>query len=331
MDHIGVLLTNTGSPTAPTPEALKPYLAEFLADRRIVNLPRWLWLPILHTVILNTRPQRSARLYRNIWTEGGSPLMTIVAQQVAGLQTRLDERLDEVVRVVSGMRYGQPSITAGLEGLRRAGARRVLALPLFPQYSATTVGSAVDGIEIAMADLGWHPALRVIDHYHDHPGYLAALTSSIQEHQARHGPPDRTLFSFHGIPQSYARAGDPYERVCRETAHWVAAQAGLEKQDWEISFQSRFGPVAWLQPYTDELLADWGQEGVGTVDVICPGFSADCLETLDEIEREAQYIFTSAGGGSFRYIPALNARPDHLDALADVVLQGIKAWKAVPG
>ncbi len=323
MDPIGVLLTNTGSPAAPTPEALKPYLAEFLADRRIVNLPRWLWLPILHTIILNTRPQRSARLYRNIWTEAGSPLMAIIARQVSGLQARLDKHLDEPVQVVSGMRYGQPSIMAGLEALRRVGVQQVLALPLFPQYSGTTVGSAVDGVELALNEMGWRPALRVIDHYHDHPGYLGALVSCIEEHRDRHGGPDRTLFSFHGIPQSYARAGDPYEGACRETARWVAERAGLKAGRWEISFQSRFGPVAWLQPYTDELLADWGREGVGTVDVICPGFSADCLETLDEIGREAHHIFTSAGGGVLRYIPALNDRPDHLDALAEIVLSNM--------
>jgi ferrochelatase len=323
MDSIGVVLTNTGSPAAPTPEALKPYLAEFLADRRIVNLPRWLWLPILHTIILNTRPSRSARLYQNIWTETGSPLLAIVARQVSGLQARLDEHLTEPVHVVSGMRYGQPSIAAGLEALRQAGVRRVLVLPLFPQYSGTTVGSAVDGVEMALAKMDWRPMLLVVDHYHDRPGYLGALVSCIEEHQDRHGAPDRTLFSFHGIPQSYARAGDPYEGACRDTARWVAERVGLRNGRWEISFQSRFGPVAWLQPYTDELLVDWAREGVGTVDVICPGFSADCLETLDEIGREAHHIFMSTGGGALRYIPALNDRPDHLDALAEIVLSNL--------
>jgi ferrochelatase len=252
--------------------------------------------------------------------------MDIVRRQVSGLQVRLDHHLNLPAVVVSGMRYGQPSIEVGLQSLRSAGVKQVLVLPLFPQFSATTVGSAMDGVAAALDRLGWQPALRVIDHYHDHPGYLEVLAASIVEHRAQHSAPDRTLFSFHGIPQSYARAGDPYEGACRETAQWVADQVGFEEGSWQVGFQSRFGPVAWLQPYTDVVLKDWGRAGVGTVDVVCPGFSADCLETLDEIGREAQYIFKSAGGGALRYIPALNDRGDHLQALAELVANNVEDW-----
>jgi ferrochelatase len=326
MEKIGVLVTHTGSPAAPTPAALRPYLAEFLADRRIVNLPTWLWLPILHTIILNTRPKRSARLYENIWTEAGSPLLVMVDRQVKAIRTRIGRQVETPVKVVSGMHYGQPSIGSALEALRKAGTERVLVFPLFPQYSRTTFASALDAVAAELGRMAWKPALRSVEHYHAHPGYLDALADSITAYWRANGKPERMLFSFHGIPQSYARAGDPYEQACRETAFWTAERLGLSERDWEIGFQSRFGPVAWLQPYTDVLLGEWGRAGIECVDVVCPGFSVDCLETIDEIGREGTHTFQEAGGGSLRYIPALNDRPDHLQALTDIALAHLGDW-----
>ncbi len=319
-------MTHTGSPAAPSPAALRPYLAEFLADRRIVNLPRWLWLPILHTIILHTRPKRSARLYQNIWTETGSPLLEMVDRQVEGLRARLGMHTDLPVAVISGMRYGQPSIGSALQALHHAGVERVLVFPLFPQYSRTTFDSAMDAVTAALDRMAWKPALRTVDHYHDHPGYLEALAASIAAHRRVHGNPGRILFSFHGIPQSYARAGDPYEQACHETARWTADRLGLARGEWEIAFQSRFGPVAWLQPYTDVLLEEWGRAGIECVDVVCPGFSADCLETIDEIGREGAEVFRAAGGGELRYIQALNDWPDHLQALTDIAITHLGDW-----
>jgi ferrochelatase len=322
----GILLTNIGSPDAPTAKALRPYLAEFLGDPRIVELPRWLWLPILHGFILATRPRRSARLYQNIWTDSGSPLLAIAKQQAAGLRERLEARTGLPIQVAVGMRYGNPSIASGLRQLWDAGARRILVFPLFPQYSATTTAATFDAVFDALKKWRWMPELRTVSHYCDHPGYVAALANSVREHWGAHGKAERLLLSFHGIPKRYSLAGDPYAGECETTARLVAAQLGLKDGEWQHSFQSRFGPVEWLRPYTDELLAEWGKAGLRSVDAICPGFAADCLETIDEIGREARETFEEAGGGRLSYIPALNARPDHLDALAEVALRQLQGW-----
>ncbi len=319
----GVILTNTGTPAAPHARAVRPYLAEFLADPRVIEYPRWLWLPLLHGVILNVRPRRSARLYQKVWTDKGSPLLHITRQQAAGVEKALAQRTTAPMRVVFGMRYGQPSIAAGLRDLRAAGARRIIVLPLFPHYSGATVGSMFDAVFDELKTWRWVPELRTINHYHDHPAYIAALADSIREHWAAHGNPDRLLFSFHGIPQSYVQDGDPYDEQCRATARLVAGALGLGADDWQASFQSRFGPDEWLQPYTDELVAEWARAGVGRVDALCPGFSADCLETADEIGREARDEFVEAGGREFYYIPALNDRPAHLAALADIIFANL--------
>ena len=262
---IGVLLTNTGTPEAPTPRALRRFLAQFLADQRVIAAPRWLWLPILHAVILNIRPRRSARLYQHIWTPQGSPLLITSQHQVESLRRTLQVLTKQDLIVAAGMRYGTPSITEGLRKLRDQGATQVLVFPLFPQYSATTTASALDAVFAELKTWRRIPALRTITHYYDHPAYIQALAESIRLNWEDQGASERLLFSFHGIPESYAQRGDPYPQQCHTTARLVAAQLGLKEGSWQVAFQSRFGPQTWLGPYTDETLATWGQAGVGSV------------------------------------------------------------------
>ncbi len=327
---VGVLLTNVGSPDEPTTPALRRYLAQFLGDSRIIEYPRWLWQPLLHGVILNVRPRRSARLYRRVWTAEGSPLLAILRRQTAALQTALSAATPVPVRVACGVSYGQPSIAAALRALDAANARRVLVLPLYPQYSATTTAAALDDVFEELRTWRWLPELRTVNHYHDHPGYLAALAASIREAWAAGGRPDRLLMSFHGIPRDYFLNGDPYYCECQKTARLLAEALGLADGEWLATFQSRFGPSEWLTPATDETLAAWGREGLARVDAVCPGFSADCLETIDEIGREGAETFHEAGGGELRYIPALNDRPDDVAALADIALTHLQGWLEPP-
>lgn len=322
----GVLLTNVGTPTAPTATAVRPYLQQFLGDPRVIEFPRWLWWPLLNAIILNTRPRRSAKLYRNIWSKEGSPLLVNLQQQGAALERQLQRQTGVAVPVAVGMRYGEPSLTAAMRQLDQAGVRRLLVLPLYPQYSATTTGTSLDGLFAELQRWRWLPELRTITHYPDHPGYIAALATSVEEYWQEHGQADRLLLSFHGIPRSYSIQGDPYAWECRQTAHLLAERLKLADGDYAISFQSRFGPQEWLKPYTDETLAAWGHQGVRSVQVLAPGFSSDCLETIDELGREGRETFLAAGGESFGYIPALNARPDHITALTDLVLTHLQGW-----
>lgn len=324
----GVLLCNIGSPDAPTPAALRRYLAQFLGDRRIVEAPRWLWLPVLHGVLLNTRPARSARLYQKVWSPAGAPLLAIARRQQAGLQALLETRLGAPVPVALGMSYGQPSMAAGLETLIAAGVQRLLIFPLFPQYSATTTAACLDAVFAALGRRRWLPEIHTLNHYPDHPGYIAALAASLRAAIEQHGRPSRWLFSFHGIPRSYADAGDPYPAECQATARLTAAALGLRDDEWAVAFQSRFGPAEWLQPYTTAQLTEWGRAGVQNVHVVCPGFSADCLETLDEIGREARHTFEAAGGRGLVYVPALNDQPAHLEALAELAAAHLRVWPA---
>ena len=322
----GVLLTNLGSPEAPTAPALRRYLKEFLGDRRVVELPRVLWWLLLNGVILNLRPPRSAKLYRRIWTPEGAPLLAISRRQRAALASALGEKLDSPPRVALGMRYGNPSIRSALASLRDAGCTRILVLPLYPQYFAGTTGSTFDAVAATL--VGWRrvPGLRFVDDYHADPGYIDALAASIRGLWAREGEPERLLLSFHGIPVRYAQAGDPYPEHCQRTANLLAAALGLPYERWLLSYQSRFGREAWLEPFTDVTLRNWGAEGVRRVDVVCPGFSADCLETLEEIDILNRQYFLAAGGERFRYIPALNDRADHVAALADIVMRNLQGW-----
>jgi ferrochelatase len=305
----GLLLCNLGTPDAPTTPALKRYLREFLWDPRVIELPRWKWWLILNLFVLTTRPRKSAEAYKEVWTDEGSPLLVISKQQQAGLAERLG------VRVALGMRYGNPSIASALEELRACD--RIVVLPAYPQYSATTTASTFDAVFDALKKWRSVPEVRTVRSYHDDPGYIGALAASVRE-AWKDEKPKRLLMSFHGIPRRYFRSGDPYPAECGRTANLLAKELGLEKPEWQASFQSRFGKEPWITPYTDETLKAWGREGLEGVDVVCPGFSADCLETIEEIDGENREYFEESGGKRYRYVPALNARGDHLDALATI-------------
>jgi protoporphyrin/coproporphyrin ferrochelatase len=329
---LGVLVTNLGTPDAPTPAALRRYLKQFLWDPRVVELPRPLWWLILNGIVLNVRPKRSALLYREVWTDEGSPLLAIGRRQAEGIAERLGGQLPGPVRVELAMRYGEPSIERGLLRLREAGARRILVLPLYPQYSGSTGGSTFDAVSQVVRRWRWVPDLRFVSDYHDDPGYLDALAHSVRAYWDTHGRGARLLMSFHGVPKRYLLAGDPYHCRCQATGRLLAERLGLAEGEWIVTFQSRFGKAEWLKPYTDETVGRLGREGLERLDVICPGFSADCLETIEEIGGENRTIFEQAGGGEFRYIPALNENPDHLDALAALVVRNVQGWpEADPG
>ena len=315
----GILVTNLGTPDAPTPAALRKYLAEFLSDPRVIETPRLLWWPILHGFILRLRPRRSARAYREVWTEAGSPLLVISEKQCRAIRSALGESAEASYPIGLGMRYGNPSIRSALEKLRSYNLEKLLILPLYPQYSAATTASTFDAVAAVLKTWRRIPQLRMITSYHDDPGYIDALVESIRDQWAQSGKADKLLFSFHGLPKDYVLAGDPYSDECHATAHLVASQLELDKNRWEVSFQSRFGPREWLQPYTDKLLQEWGMAGIEHVQVICPGFAADCLETLEEIEIRNRDFFLSAGGKKFTYIPALNDRPRHIAALCELI------------
>lgn len=322
----GVLLVNLGTPDAPTAAAVRRYLAQFLSDPRVIELPRWQWLPILHGIVLRTRPRRVARAYASIWGDEGAPLLAISRRQAEALQAALAARAPGPVRVALGMSYGRPSIPEALAELRRAGARRIVLLPLYPQYSGSTTGSVFEAVAAELSRWRWIPEFRFIQHYADDPGYVDALAASIRDYRDAHGAGELLLFSFHGVPRRYLDNGDPYHCLCQKTARLVAARLGLGDGEWRLSFQSRFGREPWLQPYTDETVAALGREGVGRLDVICPGFPADCLETLEEIAIGNREAFEAAGGGELRYIPALNDDPRHVDALAGLVLRHTRGW-----
>lgn len=329
-DHIGILLTNLGTPDAPTSGAVRRYLGEFLADPRIVELPRWIWRLVLHGIILRVRPPRVAKAYASVWSEAGSPLMAFTRRQAQALQPQLDALFRQPVSVAIGMRYGNPSLATGLAELKAAGARRILVLPLYPQYSATTTASTFDAIADELKSWRWLPELHMLNSYHDHPDYIDALCTSIQQFQKEHGQPQRLLFSFHGLPKRYLLAGDPYFCQCHKTARLVAEQLGLPNTAWQVTFQSRFGREEWLQPYTDMTLKALPDEGIRHVQVISPGFASDCLETLEEIDMQNREFFLEAGGEKFDYIPALNDRPEHIRFLAELIAEQTAAWRELP-
>ncbi len=325
-ERFGVLIVNLGTPSAPTKIALRRYLRQFLMDPRVVEVPRLLWWVVLHGVILNTRPARSAAAYADIWTEAGSPLLVISQRQRDALRQALQELWPTRVVVSLGMRYGQPSIARGLRELWQQGARRILVMPLYPQYSGSTVGATFDAVADTLKQWRWVPELRFMTHYHDRPVYIDALVKRIEEYWAEHGRAERLLFSFHGIPRRYLYAGDPYHCQCHATARLVAQRLGLADAAWQVTFQSRFGREQWLKPYTDEVLGGLPAQGIKRVALICPGFAADCLETLEEIDVVNRELFIAAGGESFDYIPALNDSPAHIDALTALVREHAQGW-----
>lgn len=325
--HTGLLLVNLGTPEAPTPRAVRRYLKEFLSDPRVIEFPRWLWLPILYAVILTVRPARAAKAYSKVWTEDGSPLLTISQRQSQGLQRALHGTGGGArVKVALGMCYGEPSVRTALRQLHAEQVRRLLVLPLYPQYSGSTTGAVFDAVSAELKTWRWVPALRFVNGYHDEPGYITALADAVRSHWRDHQPAERLLFSFHGLPQRYLLAGDPYHCQCHKSARRVAQELGLADQSWSVAFQSRFGREQWLQPYTDATLKHLPNEGVRSVDVICPGFAADCLETLEEIDQENRRLFLDAGGQVFHYIPCLNDDPSHITMLAGLTQAHLQGW-----
>ena len=322
----GVLITNLGTPDEPTTPALRRYLAEFLWDPRIVDISRPLWWLILHGVILRFRPRRSAAAYRTVWTDEGSPLLAISKKQIKALRAELTQRLPGPVVIELGMRYGKPSIESALEMLRNANARRILVLPLYPQYSCSTTASTFDAVASAMKKWRWVPELRFVNQYADETGYIEALVTSIQEAWQARQQPEKLLFSFHGTPKRFHTEGDPYFCQCHKTARLVAERLGLAENQWQLTFQSIFGREEWLKPYTIDTLRELGASGVKSVDIVCPGFSADCLETIEEIGVENRDAYLEAGGETFHYIPALNDRADHIQALAGLAQKHLAGW-----
>lgn len=330
-DSLGVLVVNLGTPDAPTTAAVRRYLAEFLWDPRIVELPRPLWWLILHGVILRIRPSRSARAYQEIWSDDGSPLLVYCNALAGGIESRLRELGSGNIHVALGMSYGNPSIGSALDELHAKGARRLLVLPLYPQYSGTTTGSVFDAVTSALSERRWVPEFRFINHYHDRDSYVDALAASIREHWDAHGRGDKLMFSFHGVPKQTLLDGDPYHCHCLKTARLVTDRLGIGKDEWVLSFQSRVGRAEWLRPYTDETIEELGKEGLGRLDVVCPGFSVDCLETLEEIAMQNAELFEESGGGELTYIPSLNAREDHVELLAGLAADHARGWPEFSG
>ena len=322
----GVLLVNLGTPEAPTASALRPYLSEFLGDPRVIEYPRWLWWLILHGVILRLRPARSAHAYASIWTPEGSPLRVGSEKLAAGLQRKLGHVRPGPVRVALAMRYGKPSVREQIQQLQHEGVRRLLVLPLYPQYSATSTGSVIDAVADTLKQMRWPPELRIVNDYHDDRDHIEALALSIERWWAEHGRGDKLLLSFHGIPQRYVEAGDPYFRQCQATTQLLRARLGLDESQLVLSFQSRVGREPWLQPYTDLTVKQLAAEGVKRLDVACPGFAVDCLETLEEIAIQNRDFFVAAGGGELRYIPSLNDSAGQIASLAALVLRHTHGW-----
>ena len=323
---LGILLINLGTPTAPTAAALRPYLKEFLSDPRVIEIPRFAWWPILNILILNTRPKKSAEKYAKIWTQEGSPLLGHTQKQAKLLQGYLGERTRTPLLVDYAMRYGAPSVESVLKKLHDQGCDRILVIPLYPQYAASSTGSALDAVFAALGKMRNLPALRVVKHYHDDPGYIAALAQSVNDYWMQNGRPDQLVMSFHGVPKFSLDKGDPYHCECQKTGRLLAAHLGLTPEQYTLTFQSRFGRAEWLKPYTQATLEKLGKNGTQRVDVICPGFTADCLETLEEIAIECRTAFLTSGGKEFHYIPCLNERSDWMRALTDIALDNIHGW-----
>ncbi len=322
----GVLLVNLGTPEAPTAAALRTYLGQFLSDPRVVEIPRVLWLPLLHGVILRTRPRESAKRYAAVWTPEGSPLKVHTARQATMLRGYLGERTHTRIEVDWAMRYGAPSVDQALNALKARGCDRILIVPLYPQYSASTTASVFDAVADSLGRMRNAPAIRFIKHFHDDPGYIKALAQSVQDHWMKTGRPDRLVMSFHGVPRFSLDKGDPYHCECHVTARLLAQALGLPAERYQVAFQSRFGRAEWLRPYTADVLTELGRAQVGRVDVVCPGFVSDCLETLEEIALEAKETFLHAGGRSFHYISCLNERDDWIRALTEIAHTHLHGW-----
>lgn len=328
--QIGVLVTNLGTPEAPTAPALRRYLKEFLSDPRVVEIPRAVWLPILHGIILNTRPAKSAHKYATIWTDAGSPLKFHTERQAKLLRGWLGQAGYPELRIDYAMRYGEPSIASRLAQMKADNCTRILIVPLYPQYAASTTASTFDAVSRYLSRLRNQPELRFVRNFHDQPAYIKALAASATQHWAQSGQPEKLVMSFHGLPRSSLDKGDPYHCECQKTGRLLGEELGLQPLRYQVTFQSRFGKARWLQPYTQPTLERLAKDGVKRVDVICPGFVSDCLETLEEIAIECKGAFLEAGGTEFHYIPALNERPEWIAALGDLVRDNLGNWIKQP-
>ena len=324
----GVLLVNLGTPEEPTPAAVRRYLREFLMDPRVVAIPQPFWWIILNLFVLPFRPAKTAHKYAAIWTPEGSPLRVYLTRQAQLLRGYLGEKLKRPYPVVAAMRYGRPSIADGLAELKFRGCERVLVMPLYPQYLASTTASVGDAVARTVKRMDPAPAIRVVQDFHAHPAYVKAIAKNVTAYWMKHGRPDKLLMSFHGLPRSAVERGDPYEAQCRASAELIATELGWNDARTEVSFQSRFGAQEWIKPYTAETLAAFGRAGLGRVDVICPGFTADCLETLEEIAMLGRDTFRAAGGKDFHYIPTTNDTPSWMTALAILAMENLQAWDA---
>ncbi len=327
-DKVAVVLVNLGTPEAPTTPALRKYLAEFLSDPRVVEIPRILWMIILHGIILRLRPKKSAHAYQQVWSDEGSPLLAITKAQTLAIREKMLARYGDNVMVDFAMRYGQPNVSATVEKLLEQGARKVLVVPLYPQYSGPTTASVFDALAADFAHRRWLPHLRFVANYHDYPPYIEALAESVEAYWRDHGRAEKLVLSYHGVPKLFLTKGDPYHCHCHVTTRLLVQRLGLSEEEYITTFQSRFGKAEWLKPYTDETLKSLGADGVKHVQVICPGFAADCLETLEEIEVENRDYFLESGGVTFEYIAALNARESHIDALLALIEREGQGWLA---
>jgi len=325
-DKIGVLVTNLGTPEAPTKKALKPYLKEFLSDPRVVEVPRLLWFLILNGVILRFRPKRSAEAYKTVWTDRGSPLLFHTQDQASAIEAKLKQAWGDNIVVDFAMRYGNPALSEVVEKMMQKGVRKLLVLPLYPQYSASTTASTFDALAKDFTKRRWLPELRFITHYHDFSPFIEAAAQRIEKHWDAHGRADKLLFSYHGIPLRYLKNGDPYHCECYKTSRLLAERLGLGKDEYLTTFQSRFGREEWLQPYTDMTMKALPGKGVKSVQVFCPGFSSDCLETVEEIGEENREYFMESGGERYEYISALNAESGHIDALSQLIENNLQGW-----
>ncbi|OIQ47187.1 MAG: ferrochelatase [Gammaproteobacteria bacterium MedPE] len=323
---VGVLLTNLGTPDAPTPSALRRYLKEFLSDPRVVEAPRFIWWLVLNLVILTIRPRRSAAAYKTVWTDEGSPLLIHTKAQAEKVRRQLTNKYGDDVVVEFAMRYGNPSVDSVIENMLKQGVTKLVALPLYPQYSATTTASTFDAIAQSLTKRRAIPELRFIKNYHDFQPYIDALANKIDDHWQQHGRADKLIFSYHGIPKRYLTNGDPYHCECYKTSRLVAEKLGLNEDEYMTTFQSRFGREEWLKPYTDHTLQALPSQGVKSLQVVCPGFSSDCLETIEEIGEENRDYFLEAGGERFEYIQALNSDESHINALTQLIENNLTGW-----
>lgn len=326
---VGVILVNLGTPDEPTAPAIRKYLREFLSDPRVIEIPRLLWWPILNGPILMARPRKLVPRYKSVWMEGGSPLMVYTQRQTEGLRQLFAQR-GLAIEVETGMRYGQPSIKQAMLRLRERGCEHMLVVPLYPQYASSTTATVVDEVARVASHMRDQPALRFIKRFHTDQAFIGPLGDKIAAFWQQHGKPQKLVMSFHGLPRQCVDLGDPYCRDCYETARALAQYLGLPDEAYQVTFQSRFGPAKWLEPYTEPTLQKLAQQGVTDIDVVCPGFLADCLETLEEIQVEVCEAFMHAGGKRFRYIPALNDDQAWVNSLADMVLGQLQGWPIEP-